>query len=345
MATTIQDIAKELNISHVAVSNALRGTGRLGVDTRERVIATAKKMGYRPHAHARAIRSGRFGCVGLLLTTVAGRSTLTEGLVCGIHDALAEQNLHLIITRLPDDKLAREGVVPKTLREAMVDGFLVNYTDHIPTKMRQLIREYHLPVIWINVDDSHDCVHPDDHGAGRDLTAWLLEQGHKRIAYADYAHTSTELDEAHYSTHARQAGYEQAMADAGLKPRVIRPDRLLPEPQIESHVRSLLNQPDRPTAIITYGERGAAPAVFVARLLGLAVPDDLAVASFADGPMRFGGVHLPTWLVPQDEVGHEASRMLMHKINQRDKSLPTKTVPFRVSLNGETPPAILAPAV
>lgn len=325
-AITIQDIAARLNISHVAVSNALRGTGRIGKETRKTVVKMAAEMGYRPNASAQAMRSGRLGGVALLLGTVPGRSTLAEMLMCGIHDALAEHNVHLIIARLPDEKLTSEGVVPKTLRETMVDGLLVNYTDHIPQEMKRLISESNFPVVWINVDHATDCVRPDDHGAGRDATSWLIEQGHKQIFYVDYSHSEQGMDEAHYSARDRRQGYLDAMEKASLGPRVIL--RPIGPGRIEQHIISWLSAKDRPTAVLAYGDKDAEATAFAARAVGLKVPEDLQVVGFSDGPITVAHRSFPTWQVPQEQVGWEACRMLMQKIEDPSLTCPAKAVPF-----------------
>jgi DNA-binding LacI/PurR family transcriptional regulator len=104
------------------------------------------------------MRTGSFGCVALLLSTRQFHSALPIGLMEGIHDGLAERNLHLTFARVPDEKLTDEQEVPKFLREWMADGMIVNYTHDFPVRLLTLINEHEMPSIWTNAKLDADCV-------------------------------------------------------------------------------------------------------------------------------------------------------------------------------------------
>jgi LacI family transcriptional regulator len=171
-------------------------------------------------------------------------------------------------------------------------------------------------------------VHPDDRAAGHDATAWLLQRGHRRIAYVDYSHSTSELDDAHYSAADRRAGYLKAMAEAGLDPLPIQPRNPIPLADREQHISQWLTRADRPTAVVTYGNSDAEIVVHAARAMGMKLPDELVVTGFANGAMIIGGLKLPTWKVPTDDLGKEAVGMLLEKIKQPQGDLPSRTVPF-----------------
>ena len=66
--TTLKDIAQRVGVTEMTVSAALRNTGRISAAMRRQIIEMADKLGYRPNAAARSIRSGRFGCLALLVS-------------------------------------------------------------------------------------------------------------------------------------------------------------------------------------------------------------------------------------------------------------------------------------
>ena len=70
--STIREIAAELNLSHTTVSRVLntRNEQTISPATRERVWAAARHMGYRPHAAARALATGRSQIVALLMRSL-----------------------------------------------------------------------------------------------------------------------------------------------------------------------------------------------------------------------------------------------------------------------------------
>ena len=309
---TLKQIARELGVSHQLVSFALNDTGTVGEETRQRIKDTAERMGYRRNGSAMAMKSGRFGSIALLLSTEEHRSNLPTRLWEGIHDELASVNMTLTMARLPDEKLSDEGVVPKILREWMVDGLLIDYTNHIPERMLELIRRHRVPAIWINSRQENDCVCPDDQEAAQRLTRHLLQLGHTRILYVDLTRAAHDANE-HYSFEARIAGYCAAMQAAGLTPRV-EPKAWTSFEERLPYVKELLQGTSRPTAIITYGDIEIDFIAATAFDLGLRVPHDLSLASFLPSGARYPGHVLTTCYVPDYSIGRSATQMLRQKI-------------------------------
>src|SRR4051812_31906827 len=81
------DIAHKAGVSQVTVSHVLSGRGRVGEEVRQRVLDIARRLGYRPNAAARAISTGKFGCVTLLMGVRQQTSELPQQLLWGIEDA------------------------------------------------------------------------------------------------------------------------------------------------------------------------------------------------------------------------------------------------------------------
>ncbi len=325
-------------MSPVTVSHVLnpKRRHRFRKETQERVLEAARELGYRPNAAARAMSTGRFGVVALLLSTDQGRSFLPDELLNGIHDAAAEGGFHLNISKLPDAKLTDEGFVPRILREWMVDGLLINYTDRIPGELIRLVRENQIPSVWINSKMEADCVRPDDFDAAREATKRLLELGHRRIAYADLVHGNAELGEAHYSVSDRQAGYEAALAGAEATGRIVRRERHLCAKEKMPVMCELLTGDERPTAILSYGWVEALTALIAAREVGLRVPEDLSIACIATGHIDdFAGIRLSAVRLPEEQVGSRAGEMLIEKIDRPTTPLPPVALPGRW-LDGDT---------
>src|SRR4028118_814127 len=210
MSATQQQIAEALGVSRQAVSFALSGGGTLSQETRAQIIKAATEMGYRPNHSARAMRSGRFDYIALLLSTQTNRTYLPGELFRGILEELALHDLHLNVTRLPDEKLSDQSFVPKIMRELMVDGLLIDYIFNVPEHLIKMIEQHQIPSIWINSQRENDCVYPDDYQGAYKATRHLLGLGHRCIAYVQHPHNM------HYSARERRRGYEQAMSEANL---------------------------------------------------------------------------------------------------------------------------------
>ncbi len=337
MALTLRDIADHVGLSKQAVSQALNETGRLRPETRDRVRMAARQLGYRRNAAARATTIGRHGCLAMLVSTSSMRSTISDGLIDGIQLVTQEQQLNLMLVRLPDEKLSDATVLPRALEESASDGFLVDYTHGIPRRMIDLIRRHDIPAVWINSKQTSDCVRPDDLEAAREATQHLLSLGHRRIAYADWGH-GPEFPEPHYSVADRREGYALAMQAAGLTPRLMVADEghsIRPPARIP-FARDMLSAADRPSAVLCYGPAEAEPLMHAALCMGLTVPGDLSVACFADAPIKWFGPHLTVWRPPASEVGRQATLMLLKKIRQPDKTWPVLKLPFAFYPEGAT---------
>ncbi|MEX0653439.1 MAG: LacI family DNA-binding transcriptional regulator [Phycisphaeraceae bacterium] len=333
---TVTEIAQRVGVSPQTVSRVLngdfKGTYPKVVKRAQRIRQVAEEMGYRSNTAAQAVRSGRFAALGLLLSTTRHFSHLPGGLLQGLQEATEASDEHLTIGRVPDAKLADEGHVPKILRRWAVDGLLINYQYHLPAGMNEQIRRHRVPAVWINADLPHDCVRLDDLDAGRRLTEHLLAQGHTRIAYVDFSHGRVELPAEHYSATHRAAGYEQAMCDAGLPPRIIRPEHTLEPPHSFEHARGLLQRDDRPAAVITYSSNYAHMFAVAAMLEGLTCGKDLELATFAEAPVfpHFGYSPI-TMVEPGVKLGRAAVAMLHEKINQPAAALPARKLPFELT--------------
>jgi DNA-binding LacI/PurR family transcriptional regulator len=330
MAVTIKDIAQHLGLSHQAVSFAMRGVPKVGPATRERVLAAARELGYRPNSVARSMRAKRFGSIGLLLSDDLRHSNLPPQLLRGIQETLEKQDVQLTVGRLPDEILTRSGYVPALLRHWSADGLLINYQEGIPQRMIELINEEHVPAMWINSRQASNCVYADDFAAAREATARLIALGHRRIAFVDYSHGDASLASgSHYSALDRQGGYEHAMTDAGLAPRVLRPPGLFyTTAERPVHARALLEASDRPTAIVCYSGSTLAPVALAALMLGLKIPQDLSLIDFGDAPMTAMGFIPTTMIVPQEALGRQAVQSLLGRLETPDAPVPQQAIAY-----------------
>lgn len=325
MRTRVKDIAARAGVSHMTVSRVLRNSPHVHPATRERVLRALRELQYRPNVAARATRNGRFMNVALLLSTEASRSNLPPLLLEGLHDALAAAGYHLIVVRLPDERLTSEGVVPQILQEFSCDGLLVNYTDRIPERMIRLIRAHPIPCVWINVCQPHDAVYIDDEGGGRLATEYLLRMGHRRIAFVEAVRSF------HYSMPARIAGYESAMRKAGLEPQVVRAAWEGNQDIVGRH-RTLVEwfrEGTPPSAVITYSY---APSVWLAAAeAGLTPPTALSIVVFENEVPSFGPYRMATVVTDRKALGEETVAMLLRKIENPDAAPePSRTIPCRL---------------
>lgn len=325
---TVKDVAALAGVTHASVSvvlNGASGNTRVSDETRQRILEAAQQLGYKRNGSLVSARTGRFGALALLLSTINQRSNLPQKMWSGIQDELDANDMSLTLARLPEEELAPDATVPKVLREMTADGFLVNYTNHIPPKLLQLIHGHSAPAIWLNAQHERDCVYPNDFAAGAQVTRRLLELGHQKIAYMDASHREDDAGE-HYSALARREGFESAMREAALPARAV----WLAHPfeNQAAQLEAILGAADAPTAFVGYGRAEAEVLWLVAAKLGLQIPRDVSYVTFESDVLRVGGLELSCALVPEYEMGRQATRLLLQKIGAPSQEWEPLVLPF-----------------
>ena len=248
---TVKDVARESGLSLSTVIHILGGREqRYREETCRKVHETAQKMGYRRNSSARAMRSGKFDCVALLMSAEPDATLIRQEALEGICDELAAHGMHLNVARLPGQALADEGLVPKLLREWTADGLLVAFAMQIPPSMAERIESSNLPCVWMRSKRDFDCVYLDEMGAARQAVDHLAKLGHRRIAFADYTYGTQSLSASHHGLLDFEAGYRERMTEAGLAPQVIREEDRVERSERAARFRAIFSRKDRPTALI-----------------------------------------------------------------------------------------------
>jgi len=326
MAATLKDIARETGFSKPTVARILREPhAPFSPTTRDLVLNTARRLGYRPNAAAKAINSGKFNAAVLILGFDPGSSYLHDMTLHGIEESLGLHDMHLVVARIPDAHLSDQGFVPNVLRQNMADGMLVNYTHNLPEKMSELIAQSGAPVIFMNNILPRDSVRPDDAAATRDATAELIRLGHRSIAYAHFL--TAPHQQNHYSFAARRDGYIQAMRDAGQTPRFAA--GVYPLNEHTALMDSLLTHDSPPTAIIAGSDDCASLAILQSRLKGWRVPQDISVYGVVNTyQFHAAGQYVHSFLLPAKELGMTAVASLVHLLKNPGSFIDERLVPF-----------------
>lgn len=330
----LEQIAQEAGVSKMTVSRILRGQNvpvyRKAKERAKLILGIAERLNYRPNAAAKAVVSGKFHCVTLLLSPTNDEKgelcPLLPGIMDGICAGLAERDYHLNVAHLSSAQ-AEGGALPKVLRENMSDGLLMNYYNEVPRRQMDLIEQYKIPSIYINMKRPFDCVFPDDFGAAKMGTEGLIELGHRQILYL------RNFQQPHYSATDRREGYIAAMQARGLKPQVVEIDRL--SDSQEEKLNVVFSQPNRPTAVLGYVNHASAFMLTVAARHGLKVPRDLSLMHFGEDCM-VAGVLMGTISLPWFQVGKIAAQELLTKIEDPARQFPPQSIPIREILDFAT---------
>ena len=323
---TLQTIADALGVSRTTVSNAYNRPDQLAPALRDRILATARELGYSgPDPAARGLRSGRRDVVGLLFTeqlSYAFTDPAAVLLLQGIARATEAAGLALLLVPA-HGRGARSAV-----QDAVVDAFCIySMPDGHPNVHAALERR--LPTIVVDEPrlEGHAYVGIEDRKGARLAAEHLLGLGHRRFALLSEPTRDRE----------RLRGYRDALQAAGIAwEQVVRHEQAANHPDrgLEGG-RALLAAEPRPTALLACTDQLALGALEAARELGLRVPEDVSVVGFDDVPgAAWSTPALTTVRQPLLEKGEIAGRLLIAAAPDRDEVI----LPVELVVRGTTAP-------
>lgn len=333
---TISDIARRLGVSKAAVSFALNDRPGVGAELRERVLAVAAELRYRPNSAALALGRSRVDVIGLVLNRPArtlGTESFFPELMAGIQAGLAETHtgLQSLVVSSLDEELAAYGTWQATQR---VDGVIVVDPRRDDARIA-LLGELELPAVQIGSHPSSDPAIPsvwiDDHAVATALFDTLFDLGHRRVA-----HVMGPLDFEH--TELRRSALRECAARYGAgSPVSVETD--YSAEQSADATRSLLGGSGHPTAIVYDNDVMALAGLRVAQELGVAVPGEVSIASFDDSvAMRLVRPSITALTRDTYALGELAARTLMAVIAADEPVASVPAVPPSLSARESTAP-------
>ncbi|WP_426186009.1 LacI family DNA-binding transcriptional regulator [Microbacterium sp. TWP3-1-2b2] len=334
MPATLRDVAERAQVSMRTVSNVVSGYTHVSERMRTKVLAAIDELDYRPNPVARTLRTGRTGMLALVVPEID--VPYFSELARDVIDAAAEVGYRVMIDQTGHDHERERQLLTGEDRTMLFDGLLFS-----PLVTKSELLDMHgatrMPLILLgehDFDGRYDHVAIDNVAAARDAVSHLIETGRTRIASIG----SQPLEE--YATPLqRSAGYEAALADAGLD---LRPEYVVTAAHYSradgySAGRALLALDPRPDAIFCFSDLlafGAMRAVFDA---GLRVPEDVAVIGIDDvDEGRYSRPSLSTISLDTQFIARESVRRIIDRIE--DPTLPATEIvaPHRLVVREST---------
>jgi LacI family transcriptional regulator len=274
LRATIRDVAQRAGVSIGTASKALNDNGRLKAETRERVIAAAQELGFRPNSLAQSLHRTRSMTVGVLSTDSFGRFAFP--IIEALEERLAEHGIAIFMCNATDDP-AREKQHLDQLLGKRIDGLLVTGR-RMDKRPPVAVPGQTMPVIYVfsQADDPEAlCLLPDDYGGALLGVEHLTSIGRKRIAHI----TGPETFEA---VALRHRGYRDALAAAGLSEIAgYYRNGKWSEAWGREAVASLFDgKAEVPDALFCGNDQIARGATDALRERGVTVPDQVAVVGF-----------------------------------------------------------------
>ncbi len=305
MPATLKDIAKDANVAMSTVSYVLSGTGihKVSEDTCKRILASAKRLHYRPNIKARGLSKGRTYMVGALIRQLT--TSFIPEIIQGLEKVLEDNGCCLILSTYTDStEFTRKC---NYLYQHGVEGVAVLPEEDLPEPNTGDLGLNRIPVVSIaSTLADYPKVWVDPLAVGRMALRYLAELGHREIAYG-----GTLLPRL-------QGMLELARHYPGLRCRC-QGDLTYRPVGGETLLAWLRTLEPFPTAVITDSDIDAIALIQAATRTGIRVPEDLSVVGVDD--LEVGRYSLPALTSigqPKLDQGARAAELLLDAIDGRE---------------------------
>ncbi|TVT06564.1 LacI family transcriptional regulator [Amycolatopsis bartoniae] len=306
------DVAAHVGVSRALVSLVFRDQPGASRQTRDRVFAAARELGYRPDNAARLLARSRSGVLGVMLTV---RNLFHADLVEAIYPAAEQQGYEILLSAALPERGERRAV--EALLGHRCEGLILLGGELDPEYVRELGE--HTPTVMVGrryPGAGVDSVHVAEAKGVRQVVDHLVRLGHRSIAHLD---GGTEAGAAE-----RRRAYLAAMRRHGLGGHI----RVLPGDHTEDSgiqaARALLSDPgDLPTAVFASNDRSGVGFLDALWRAGLQVPRDLSVVGFDDSHLaQLSHIDLTSVSQDTERQGQLAVRAVVERL--ADPALPPR---------------------
>lgn len=264
--TTLMDVAQAAGVSRALVSIVMRGAPGASESTRQKVLAAARDLGYRPDSRARLLRSSRTRLLGL---SFSSSQPFHAEIVDAAYAEASAKGYEIALSAVASGRT--ETRAAEALLDVGAEALILVSPTLGDQELTRLAAQ--VPVVSLLRDDvgpSLDSVSSDDQAGIREAVDHLAGLGHRHIVHVD---GGTAV-----SAGKRRAAFSAEMLRRGLEPVTV-PGGPTEEDGISA---GRFISTDMTTAVIAFNDRCALGVMESMRARGLNVPSDVSVLGYDD---------------------------------------------------------------
>lgn len=326
---TLEDIANRLRVSRTTVSLALRDHPRISEQTKSKVFALAKRMGYEPDVVARSLATGHSSLIGVMVPD--STNVYYSEVIRGIEEAANLAGYSVVLATGSYDLAVEERRVKEMMQLRVAGVIAAPAFRTAKPKLNDFwagFRHSNFPFVLLNRQLQPPIFHQvsADNVAGMRMAVEAIgELGHRRVAYLYGKRRTVPANQrlAAFRRYSRKLHFERdraLLAACDIGPR----GGYDACQQVWSRVRK------KPTAIMTLSDAEAFGALRFLQDNGLRVPRDVSVMGFDGFELAdYSTISLSTIATPMHDIGKQAVEILIHIIN---KSFALQSVILPVKL-------------
>lgn len=317
-APTLEEVSRRAGVSKVTVSSVLNGSRsntRVSASTRERILSVVAELGYHPSAIARSLRRKRTNIIGYYsgYGFISLRNQFSTEIISGLQDGCEEHGKDLLLHGAFRGASVED--IYAELASGKIDGLALFAPENHPLIER--LSRSHLPVVLLADGAANlPSVIADDYKGSQLVADYLHAKNHRRILYRC-------LVRYHAAVERRLKSFQEAARRLGLTVTV----SVAPTGDLTEEEMAILSpdNPERPTAVVCWGDDWAKSVLAHCLALGWRVPEDVAIVGF-DGiePNDPPQYRVTSVRVPWHDAGRIAIEQLIHQM--KGGEAPAETI-------------------
>ena len=323
----LADIAAELNVSIVTVSKALSGQKGVSEELRKKIKDLADEMGYVPVHAAQKNRSKSY-TIGII--SLESYFSKFASFYWKMYQEVATKAVKKsCFTMLEVISAASEDALepPKLFEEERVDGIVIIGK---PKKeyLKMLYQYKRIPMVFLDFYDDElicDSVVSAGYLGSYQMTHYLIEKGHKKIAYVGTLMYTESITDRYF-------GYCKALLESNLE---VRKDWVIPDRDVRTGIIGMEHTfqlpHEMPTAFVCNNDVTAYALIQTLEKAGYRVPEDISVVGYDNYLYpEYGDSRITTYAVDMGEMARIAMHSLVKKIENILYNESIHTVPGRM---------------
>ncbi len=329
----LRNVAQAAGVSTATVSRAINRPDAVSQQLRDKIDVAINRLGWVPDGAAKALATRRSMAIGAVFPTLSvgdfARATNA------IQHELQDHGYTLLLA-CSEYNAEQELRQVRKFVERGVDGLILVGRAHHPDLLRFLEQRgiVHVFSFVYGPSDQDVCIGPDNRKAMMMLTDYLCDLGHQRFAVIGQ---STENNDR---AKARLDGIRDALAMRGI---AVRPQHMAIGKWSIAEGRALFRQvmdsEPRPTAVICGNAHLSVGAMLESQDMGMRVPQEVSIASYDDIEiMSQLPVGITALRVPSEEVGRNAARYVVAKVEGLDLDVKFESTPDLLIRGSSGPP-------
>lgn len=330
MMVTIKDVAKATGVAPSTVSRVISDNPRISLDTKKRVRKAMKEMGYHPNINARNLVAKSTKSIGVIMPSSADKALQNPffpEILRGIGSVAYDLEYTVTLSSgKTEDEIYRE--VQRMVHGSYVDGVILLYS-RINDPVTNFLHERNFPFVIVGkpYEYINGITHVDNDNltAGKEITQYLIDQGHERIAFIG---GSKEL----FVTIDREEGYKEALKEAGLEDRE---DYKIQAEFLKSGgseaVERLFSLTTPPTGLVVSDDLMSLGVLGMLEESGKSVPNDISLVSFNNVYLsEITRPALTTVDININELGAQSAKALIEKTQDKDEPAKRIIIPHQI---------------